>query len=268
MTKTMPMPTKRPKTIVCEPMLERAQRLGLYGLLAHWEEVSQETWLERVVAYEEAERNKRSLERRIKNSKVGRFKLMADFDWQWPRKIDRELLEEIFHFGFLEEGANVVLVGPNGAGKTMIAKNLAHQAVLRGHTALFSSASELLNDLAARESGSALSRRLKRYLSPRLLVVDEIGYLSTSSRHADLLFEVVTRRYQDGAKPIVLTTNKPFREWNEVFPSSGCVVALVDRLVHKAEILEIVVDESYRLKEARERAEARAKKRPQAKAKK
>lgn len=237
-------------------LLERARRLGLWGLAAHLPELSDETWPARLIAYEEEERQRRGLERRLKNARVGRFKPMCDFDWQWPKKIDHELIEELFRLEFLQEAANVVLVGPNGVGKSMIAKNLAYQAVLRGHTVRFTTASELLNDLAAQESGSALSRRLRHYFRPALLVVDEIGYLASSSRHADLLFEVVTRRYRE--KSIVLTTNKPFKQWNEVFPSSGCVVTLVDRIVHCAEIVTIEGD-SYRLKEARERAQEKAK---------
>jgi DNA replication protein DnaC len=235
---------------------ERALRLRLYGLLAHWSELAQEPWVEKLLAFEEEERQRRSLEHRLSVAKIGPFKAMADFDWRWPRKIDHGLIEELFRLDFLAEAANVILVGPNGIGKSMIAKNLAYQAVLRGHTVRFITASELLNDLAAQEAGSALARRLKHYCHPSLLVIDEVGYLSASSRHGDLLFEVVTRRYQTNST--ILTTNKPFAEWNEVFPSSGCLVTLIDRLVHNAEIVKIDGG-SYRVKEARERAEAKAK---------
>jgi len=236
----------------------RARTLGFSGLLAHWAEVSDMPWVETVIASEEEERARKSLERRLANAKIGAFKPMADFDWQWPRKVDRDLVEELFTFEFLKEAGNVVLAGPNGIGKTMIAKNLAHQAVLRGHTVRFLTASELLNDLAAQESGSALNRRFRQYLRPSLLVIDEVGYLAASTRHADLLFEVISRRYEQ--KSIVLTTNKPFREWNEVFPSAGCVVTLIDRLVHRSEIVKIEGD-SYRQKEAQERSTARSKER-------
>jgi DNA replication protein DnaC len=241
-----------------EPLRRRAQALGLWGVLSRWSELSEEPWVQRLVTLEEEARQARSLERRIQQARIGRFTPMADFDRRWPKRIDLELLDEVFQFDFLADGGNVILVGPNGVGKTMIAKNLAHQAVLRGHTARFTTASELLNDLAAQEAGSALSRRLRHYQSPDLLVIDELGYLESSSRHADLLFEIVTRR--DGERSIVLTTNKPFAAWNEMFPSAGCTVSLVDRLTHKAEILEIRAD-SYRAKEAQERAAERAKRR-------
>lgn len=229
----------------------RAHRLGLYGLLADWSDVKSEPWLPRLLDLEERERGRRSLERRLRNAKLGRFKPIADFDWSFPKSIDREALDELLRLDFVTEPANVILVGPNGVGKTMIAKNLAYEAILRGHTARFVTASELLNDLAAKESSSALLRRLRHYVAPQLLVIDEVGYLATSSEHADLLFEVVTRRYQE--RPIVLTTNKPFPDWNSVFPSATCVVTLIDRLIHKSEILAID-GESYRLKEAKERA--------------
>jgi len=237
------------------PELEkRAQQLGLWGLVANWDEVADFEWLEKVIEYEEAERGRRSLERRIRNAKLGRFKPMADFDWAWPKEINREAVDEVLDLGFAAEAANVVIVGPNGVGKTMIAKNVAHRAILRGYTARCVNASDLLNDLGAQESASALLRRLRHYSRPHVLVVDEVGYLSSSAEHADLLFEVINRRYQE--KPIVLTTNKPFAEWNEVFENSGCVVTLIDRLVHKSEVLTIN-GESYRLKEAKERARER-----------
>ena len=136
----------------------------------------------------------------------------------------------------------------------MIAKNLLHQAILRGHSARFSLASDMLHDLAAQDSSTQLARRLRRYTSVPLLCIDEVGYLSYDSRYADLLFEVITRRYQQRAT--VLTTNKSFGEWNQVFPNAACVVTLVDRLVHRSEILAIDGD-SYRLKEAQERAARR-----------
>ena len=155
---------------------------------------------------------------------------------------------------FLKDASNVVLVGPNGVGKTMCACNIGYQAVLAGHTALFTTAGQLLGELAALDSDSALRRRLRQYAAPDVLVIDEVGYLSYSNRHADLLFELVSRRYQH--KSTVVTTNRAFAEWGEVFPNAACVVSLIDRLMHRAEVVRIDGD-SYRAKEAEERGAQR-----------
>ena len=240
-------------------LCERAQRICLHGLVQNFEQVADAEWVPWLIAIEEEERARRSLQRRIRTAKLGRFKPLSDFDWAWPEFIDRKLVDELMGLRFNDEGANVVLVGPNGVGKTLLAKNLAHQALLNGHTVAFTTASDMLNALAAEDSASGLQRRLTRLIRPRILCIDEVGYLSYGNRHADLLFEVVTRRYAAN-RPIVVTTNKPFGDWNDVFPNAACVVPLVDRLVHRSEILNIK-GESYRLKEAKERAAAKAKKR-------
>jgi DNA replication protein DnaC len=221
--------------------------------------VRDQPWLQTVVDYEEAERSRRSLERRQRDARVGQFKLMADFDWDWPRQIDREAIEDSMSMRFIAEGTNIVLYGPNGVGKSMIQQNIAYQALLRGYSVRFTTASDMLVDLAAQDSSSRLNRRVARYAHPALLCVDEVGYLSYDSRYADLLFEVVTRRYQ-ASKPIVLTTNKRFAEWTQVFPNAACVVTLVDRLLHRCECIDIDA-ESYRVKEAEERKAERAKQR-------
>jgi len=206
----------------------------------------------------EEERARRSLERRLRDAHIGRFKPLCDFDWVWPKRCDRAAVEELISLDFLKEATNVVLAGPNGVGKSTLARNIAHHAVVHGHTVLFTTAGQLLGELAALDSDSALRRRLRHYAAPTLLAIDEVGYLSYSNRHADLLFELISRRYE--SKSTLVTTNRPFAEWSEVFPNAACVVSLVDRLVHNAEIITIE-GESYRLKEARERSEARAKKR-------
>jgi DNA replication protein DnaC len=242
-----------------DTLRSRLQCLGLYGLHAQAEILAAEPWIERLLAIEEAERQRRSLARRLGNARLGAFKPLTDFDWRWPTTCNRPLIEELFTLEFLREATNVVLIGPNGLGKTMLAKNLAHQALLHGHSARFTLASDMLHDLAAQDSSTSLARRLRRYTNPALLVIDELGYLSYDTRYADLLFEVITRRYQS-ERSIVLTTNKPFGEWNQVFTNAACVVTLVDRLVHRAEIVELA-GKSYRLKEANERAQQKAKSR-------
>lgn len=229
----------------------RATKLGLWGLLANWTQFSTQPWLPQLLDCEETERARRSLERRIHDAKLGKFKPMADFDWNWPKEIDRQQIEELFSLDFVTEPANIIFVGGNGIGKTMIAKNLVHKAILHGHTARVISASELLNDLAAQHSASALERRLRHYCHPQLLYIDEVGYLASSSQHADLLFQIVTRRYQE--KSIILTTNKVFTDWGQVFPDATCILTLLDRLTHQSEVIKID-GESYRLKEAKERA--------------
>lgn len=244
---------------------DQLDALGLHGLHLHYDEIAHADWLPWLVDVEQQERRRRSLERRIRNGKLGRFKPMADFDWSWPTRIDRVQIEALLRLDFLAEGANPVLVGPNCIGKSMIARNVAHAALLAGHTVRFTTASAMLGDLAAQDSASGLRRNLARYTRPRLLLVDEVGYLSYGNRHADLLFEVITRRYEDGAKPTLVTTNKIFAEWNEVFPNATCVVTLVDRLVHHSEIVHIE-GESYRLKEAKDQAAERSSRRAKAKA--
>lgn len=241
-----------------EELRERVAGLKLHGVLAQWDTYKDQTWLPGLLEQEEGERQRRSCERRIKRARIGRFKAMVDFDWSWPKEVDREQVDDLFSLRFLDakEPYNVVFVGPNGVGKTMIAQNLAHQALLGGHTVRFTSASEMLNELVAQTSSGLLSRRLRAYTSPELLVIDEVGYLSYDSRHADLLFEVVNRRAKLPRSTIV-TTNKAFKEWGTVFPNATCVVALVDRLLHCTEVIKIDAD-SYRRKEAEERETRRA----------
>lgn len=234
-----------------DTLLQRATALQLYGLLAHWDDISGAEWLGPLIAWEETERSHRSLERRLTSSRIKRFKPLANFDWDWPKKCDRTAIEELMQLEFLSTSTNLVFCGPNGAGKSTIAKNICYQAIMRGHTALFVTAAEMLKELAAQDGDLALQRRIKHYVQPGLLCVDEVGYLSYSNRCADLLFDIVSQRYQE--KSTLITTNKPFAEWGEVFPNASCIVSIIDRLVHNSEIISIDA-ESYRLKESKEQA--------------
>ena len=236
-------------------LMNRARALGLHGLIAHWDEVAESDWLTTLIAWEEEERRARSLKRRLADARLGEFKPLADFNWDWPRSCDRMAVEDLLSLDFLNEATNVVLVGPNGVGKSTIAANIAHRAVLEGHTVRFATAASMLGELAALDSDTLLQRKLRFYARQHLLVIDEVGYLSYSNRHADLLFNIVSSRTQQNST--IVTTNRPFSEWAEAFPNATCVVALVDRLVHNAEIIAIDGD-SYRRKEAEERQKQRS----------
>lgn len=227
-------------------LMQRAKALKLHGLINHWDEVIDDGWLEKLLGWEETHRSQKSLDSRLRSARIGRFKPLAEFDWNWPKRCDRDVIEEWMQLNFMKDATNVILCGPNAVGKTTIARNIAYQAILQGHTALFTTAAGMLNELAAIDSDSALRRRVKSYVQPGLLIIDEVGYLSYSNRHADLLFEIISRRYEE--KSTLITTNKQFNEWREIFPNAACVVSIVDRLVHHSEIVNIEA-ESFRLKE-------------------
>ena len=242
----------------------RAQALKLAGLLEHWDELNDQQ-LQQLVQWfdwEEQARCQQGLERRMGAAHLGKFKPISDFDWSWPTHCDKGAINELMNLDFIDTATNVIFVGPNGVGKSMLAQNLAYRALLQGHRALFITAAKMLGDLTAQDSAAALQRRLRYYTRPDVLVIDEIGYLSYSDRHADLLFEIVNRRYEK--KPIVMTTNKPFGEWGEVFPNAPCVISIIDRLVHHSEIQSIDA-ESYRMHEATERASKKQKRKARTK---
>jgi DNA replication protein DnaC len=241
------------------------QQIGLRALPAELDDflarAAKSRWsprqiLEQLAQEEIAERSRRSLERRLRLSGVKRFKPMADFEWDWPTKIERDVIERAFTLDFLPENRNLVLVGRNGLGKTMIAQNLCHAAVMAGYSVLFRSAGALLEELH-RQSPEGRRYKLRKYANVGLLCIDEVGYLSFDDKAADLLYEVVNRRYE--RKPVVLTTNRPFKEWNEVFPNATCIVTLLDRLLHHAEVT-VIEGESYRVRESEQETAARRRK--------
>jgi DNA replication protein DnaC len=246
------------------PLTEQLTALGLRATAATLDDVvalaTKRRWsplqlLEHLAESEQHDRARRSLERRLARSRIGRFTPMAEFNWAWPKRIDRAAVEAALRLDFLAEANNVVLVAAQGLGKTKIAQNIAHAAVLAGHHVVFTTAAQLLLDLGSQDSTRGLARRLRYYATRGLLVIDEIGYLSYDARAADLLFQVVSRRYE--RRSLVLTTNLPFSEWPTIFPSAATATALIDRIVHHAEILTVEGD-SYR----RRVAEARRKSLP------
>jgi DNA replication protein DnaC len=241
------------------------QQIGLRALPAQLDDflarAAKARWsphqlLEQLAQDEIAERSHRSLERRLRLSGIKRFKPMADFDWSWPAKIEREVIERALTLDFLGENRNLVLVGRNGLGKTMIAQNICHAAVLAGCSVLFRSAAALLEELH-RQSPEGRRSKLRTYANVGLLCIDEVGYLSFDDKAADLLYEVVNRRYE--RKPVILTTNRPFKEWNEVFPNATCIVTLLDRLLHHADVT-VMEGNSYRVRESEQETAARRRK--------
>jgi len=250
-----------------EQLKNSASALKLHGLVSRWDEIDKQMipYIKTWVDWEEQERNARGLDRRLRHARIGRFKSLAEFDWGWVNKLDQCAIEQLMTLTFIGEASNAVFVGPNGVGKTTIAQNIAHHAVIQGYSVLFTTAARMLNELAAQDGDSALRRRIKHYSQPQLLVIDEVGYLSYGNRHADLLFEIINRRYEE--KSTLVTTNRPFNEWGEVFPSASCVVSLIDRLIHHAEIIPFDA-ESYRVKEAKERTQQRSKRQAKPRGKK
>jgi DNA replication protein DnaC len=228
---------------------------GLDDLLARAikQKWSHRQLLEEMARQEVSAKAARNLERRLQAARIGRFKTMADFDWNWPKKISRELIERWLKLQPIAEGRNLILIGSNGVGKTTIAKNLAYQAVMAGRRVLFRTASELISDLSC-DSPQLRRRKLRLYSRVDLLCIDEVGYLTYDSHAADLLYEVVNRRYESGA--IVMTTNRVFKDWNEVFPNATSIGTMCDRLLHHADVI-VIEGTSYRRRESEAEKAAR-----------
>lgn len=232
---------------------QNLKTLRFHYLTEHYEDFitarqgkSPEQIVQDLIRLEITERGQRTLSRRLAEARIGRYKLMSEFDWNWPKVLERGQLKTILDTDFVNTRKNLILIGTRGLGKTMIAKNLALSAVHRGHSARFVTASKLVADLLS--AGHRLETRLRYYARVELLIIDELGYLSFQDKAADLLFEVVSRRYERA--PIILTTNLAFKEWPSIFPGAACVSALLDRLIHHCEIL-VIKGDSYRCKESR-----------------
>jgi DNA replication protein DnaC len=256
-----PVTTKTPTNNL--PQL--LQQIGLRALPANLEDFvarairgrwSPHMLLEQLAQAEAEERSHRSLERRLQLSRIKKFKPMADFEWTWPKKIEREVIERALTLDFLPEARNLVFIGHNGVGKTMIAKNICQAAVLAGYSVLFRTAPALLEDLQ-RQGPEGRRHKLRIYANVGRLCIDEVGHLSFDDKAGDLLYEVINRRYEH--KSVIVTTNRPFREWNEVFPNATCIATLLDRLLHHADVT-VIEGESYRMRESEQEAAARRRK--------
>lgn len=216
------------------------------------DQAAQKNWdhleyLRRLVEGEFNQRRDRSIQRRIKAARFPVIKTLEQFNWDWPKKINRLQIQNLFRMDFINRNANVVFLGSVGVGKSHLATALGYAACIEGYSALFADAIGVINELSAAQQAGKLGRELKKFLRPQLLVLDEVGYLPIDQRGADLLFQVISQRYERGS--IVLTTNKPFKDWASIFNNDSTIAsAVLDRLLHHADSVPIL-GKSYRMKD-------------------
>ena len=235
---------------------EGLEELGLSVARAHLDGVAQraaaEGWsythfLGHLLDGELAERHRRRVELNLGFARFPAVKRLGDFDFAAQPGLDRRLVEELATGRFLYEGRNVVLLGPPGVGKTHLAIGLGVMTAERGHRAYFTTAIELAAKLTKAVDGNRLHREIQALMRPKLLIIDEVGYLALDALQASLLFQVICQRYQK-EQAVVLTSNKPFGEWGQVFADDSVMAsAALDRLLHRATVVNIR-GESYRMR--------------------
>lgn len=211
------------------------------------EELTHVDFLQRLVEGETLRRRDNCIQRRIHSARFPVVKTLDQFNWEWPKKINRAQVQNLFRLAFMKENGNVIFVGGVGLGKSHLATALGYTACLAGHTVLFASTVNMINTLNAAQAAYRLKTEMKRYITPQVLVLDELGYLPIDKQGADLLFQVISQRYERGS--IILTTNAAFRDWSSIFNNdSGITSAVLDRLLHHAETV-IIEGKSYRMKD-------------------
>ena len=239
-----------------EDLTEVLRRLNLTTIAQHYEDLGREAareglchveYLRRLAEAEAAARYERSVQRRTKAARLPVLKTLEQFNWSWPKKINRTQVQDLFRLRFVEQNTNVVFIGGVGLGKTHFALALAHSTCLNNVPTLFAQAVEIVNTLSAAQATNTLSKALKTYVAPRLLVVDELGYLPMDKRGADLIFQVISARYERGST--VITTNTVYKQWARIFNNDATLTtAILDRLVHHCETITIE-GKSYRMKD-------------------
>ncbi len=230
-----------------EDLTETLRRLSLTTIAQHFEALGQEAaregldhveYLRRLAEAEAAARYERSVQRRSKAARLPVLKTLEQFDWTWPKKINRAQIQDLFRLRFIEQNTNVVFIGGVGLGKTHLALALAHNACLSNVPTLFAPAVEIVNTLSAAQATHTLPRTLKAYVAPRLLVIDELGYLPMDKRGSDLLFQVISARYERSAT--ILTANIAYKHWAPIFNNDATLTsAILDRLLHHCETVTI-----------------------------
>ena len=221
-----------------------------YGPLA--DEAIRQPWdhreyLRRLIEGEYNDQRQRRVAARIKSARFPVIKTLEQFNWTWPKKINRPHVQNLFRLSFLKDKANVIFMGGAGLGKTHLGTALAYECCLAGYTVLFTTAIDIVNTLAAAQSTHRLKAELKKYINPSLVLIDELGYLPIDKIGADLLFQVFSQRYETGST--IVTTNQPYKNWPKIFNNDSTLTsAVLDRLLHHAETV-IVEGRSYRMKD-------------------
>ena len=243
-------------------MLELLNQLRLQALAtqlpalldeARQQQLSYEAFLQRVLTVERDGRQQRALERRCRAARLPLVARLETFDFSFQPSLSERLIHELAGLSFLQTATNVVLLGPPGVGKTHLACGLALKALEGGQGVLFTSLRELAGRLASRSERAELV--LRRYSQPKLLIIDEVGYTRLSQEQAQALFELVTARYERSS--IILTSNLSFAEWGALLGDDVLATALLDRLLHHAEVISIN-GRSYRMRQRMAADQSRA----------
>jgi DNA replication protein DnaC len=191
-------------------------------------------------------RRDRATQDRIRLARFPVIKTLEQFRWDWPTRINRLQVQHHFSLGFLQDQSNLIYLGGVGLGKTPLATALGYTACLQGYSVLFASAIDVINTMVAAKNAGRLKLELRKYLKPALLILDELGYLPIDKAGADLLFQVISLRYEQGA--ILITSNRAFKEWPKIFNNdSTLTAAILDRLLHHADTV-IIEGKSFRMK--------------------
>jgi DNA replication protein DnaC len=225
-------------------MQQHYQELLKEAVTAQWSHVE---FFQRLVDGEAHEQHERARQRRLQQARFPVLKTLEAFDFTWPGKLNRTQVQDLFRLKFVEDKANVIFVGGVGLGKSHLSIALGRAACLAGHRVLFASAIQIVNSLSAAQNAGRLDTELKKYLRPAVLFMDELGYLPIDKHGADLLFQVISQRYERGS--IVLTTNKAFKHWPSIFNNDSTLTsAILDRVLHHAETV-VIEGKSYRMKD-------------------
>jgi DNA replication protein DnaC len=204
-------------------------------------------YLARLLEGEVDVRRDRATQSRIRLARFPVLKTLDQFRWDWPTRLNRLQVQNHFRLTFIQDKANLIFLGGVGLGKTHLATALGYAACLQGYSVLFASAIDVINTLAAAKSAGRLKAELKKYTKPALLILDELGYLPIDKTGADLLFQVISLRYEQGA--IIMTSNRAFKEWPAIFNHDSTLTsAVLDRLLHHADTI-IIEGKSFRMKD-------------------